>query len=460
MSGPTLAEQLAAFVTGPAGRDLPRAVLERGATYLLHLVAVALAGSRADSSQPVLRVVRAAAGRPEATVVGAGRIASAMDAALANGASAHALELDDDHRTGTVHPGAVVVPAALAACEAAGASGPTLLRAVVLGYEVMCRVGEAFLGRQFYRGFHPTGTCGVFGAAVAASVAFGLDRERMVRALGIAGTQAGGLAEWRTDGSWIKRLHPGRAAQSGVLAARLAEAGFSGPATILEGPSGFLQAFAFEGATDADAITRGLGQAFRVMGTAVKPYPCCRFAHGAVDLALALRRSGIGPAGIDAVRLRIYKTDILNYLHRPPTTVDAQFCLPYLVAAALVRGRLGLAEVSEAAIRDPEILALAERVSVEEDPAFTAQYPERYPTELTVVLRDGRELVRRSDCPSGDPEAPEYAGDPGRLAEQVREHVRALLEETGYGDRAEALIATAAVLPELPSVRPLADLLS
>jgi 2-methylcitrate dehydratase PrpD len=460
MTGPTLAERLAEFVTGPAGRDLPRDVQARGGMYLLHLAAVALAGSRADSSQPVLRVVRAAGGRPEATVFGVGRIASAMDAALANGTAAHALELDDDHRTGTVHPGAVVVPAALAACEAAGAAGRTLLRAIVLGYEVMCRVGEAFMGRQFYRGFHPTGTCGVFGAAVAAGVAFGLDREQMVRALGIAGTQASGLAEWRADGSWIKRLHPGRAAHGGVLAARLAQAGFSGPATILEGPSGFLQAFAFEGAVDADAITRGLGKEFRAMGTAFKPYPCCRFSHGALDLALALRRDGITAGDVDSIRLRIYKTDILNYLRRPPTTVDAQFCLPYLVAAALVRGRLGLRELTEAAIRDPEILALADRISVEEDPAFTGQYPDRYPTELTVVLRGGRELVRFNDCPSGDPEAPEYAADPGRLHEEVRGHVRALLEETGFGDRAEPLIATAAALPELPSVRPLAELLS
>lgn len=459
MKGPTLAEHLAEFATGPRGQDLPAEVITRGAMHVLHLVAVALAGSRADSSQPMLRVIREGAGRPEATVYGLGRITSATEAALANGTLAHALELDDDHRTGTVHPGAVVVPAALAAAEAMGASGRTLLRAVMLGYEVMCRVGEAFMGQQFYRGFHPTGTCGVFGAAVAAGIAFGLDREQLVRALGIAGTQASGLAEWRADGSWIKRLHAGRAAQSGVLAARLAREGFTGPATILEGASGFLQAFAFEGAIDAEAVTRRLGDEFRAMATAFKPYPCCRFSHGALDLALGLHREGVTAPDVASVHLRIYKTNILNYVSRPPSTVDAQFCLPYLVAAAVVRGRVGLAELTEAAIRDPEILALSDRISVEEDPSFTAQYPERYPTELAVVLRDRREITRFNDCPSGDPEAADYADRPERLHEEVQAHVRTLLAETGYGDRAKALIATARALPDLPDVRGLADLL-
>jgi 2-methylcitrate dehydratase PrpD len=457
---PTLAETVARFVTACDEARLGPARLERAALHVLDLLAVGLAGSTAASSQPMLRLARATGGPGVATVFGAGRIASATDAALVNGTLAHALELDDDHRTGTVHPGAVVVPAALAAAEAAGARGATVLRAVLLGYEVMCRVGEAFVGRQFYRGFHPTGTCGVFGAATAAAVALGLDAPALVRAYGIAGTQASGLAEWRTDGSWIKRLHPGRSAQSGVLAALLAREGFTGPATILEGPSGFLQAFAFEGVVDAEAVTRDLGADFRAMTTAFKPYPCCRFSHGAVDMALDLVREGLAAPRIQSARLRIYKTDILTYAHRPPTPVDAQFCLPYLVAAALVRGRLGLDELSPAALADAAILDLADRIAVEEDPAFTAQYPQRYPTELAVVLGDGRELVRFNDCPRGDPEAVDYAGDPDRLHREVEDKVRALLAETGFGDRAEALVRASRALAAAPDVTTLAGLVA
>ena len=195
------------------------------------------------------------------------------------------------------------------------------------------------------------------------------------------------------------------------------------------------------------------------MATAFKPYPCCRFSHGALDLALALRREGLEASEVASVQLRIYKTDILGYGHHPRSIVDAQFCLPYLVATALVRGRVGLTELSDEAIRDPSILAVSERITVEEDPGFTAQYPDRYPTELVVTLRNGRRVGRFNDCPSGDPEAAEYTVDPGLLHRQVEEHVRALLGETGYGDRAEALIRTARGLTELSEVRVLADLL-
>src|SRR4051794_10271392 len=189
--------------------------------YALDTLTVALCGTIAPSSAAVARTILSACGKAEATVLGVGRVTSAWDAALANGAVAHALELDDDHRVAVLHPGAVVVPAALAAAEASQATGLAFLRALLIGYEVACRLGEVFRGSQFYHGVHPTAVCGVFGAAAAAGVAMGLDRDAMVRALGIAGTQASGLTEWRADGSWIKRLHPGRAAQSGVLAARL-----------------------------------------------------------------------------------------------------------------------------------------------------------------------------------------------------------------------------------------------
>lgn len=455
---PTIAQVLAEFVLETDEVRVPGAALERMAVHVLDLLAVGLAGAAAPSSGPVVGVVAELAPGRDATVFGKGRIASAAGAALANGALAHALELDDDHRTGTVHPGAVVVPAALAAGEAAGASGRRLLRAVLLGYEVMCRAGEAFGGRQFYRGFHPTGTCGVFGAAVAAGVVLGLDRDALVRALGIAGTQASGLGEWRTDGSWIKRLHPGRAAASGLLAAWLARDGFTGPATIFEGASGFLQAFAFEGEWDAGALTRGLGREFRALATAFKPYACCRFAHGAIDLALDLAREGVGPEQIDAVQVRLYRTDILTYQARPASPVAAQFSVPYLVAVALARGRVGVAELSGPTLGDPAVLALADRVRVEEDPAFTARYPARYPTEVRVRTRDGREIVRFRDCPRGDPEAPDYAGQPGRLHREVEDKVRALLHEAGHGPRAEALIGAARALPDLPGVRALADL--
>jgi 2-methylcitrate dehydratase PrpD len=358
-----------------------------------------------------------------------------------------------------LHPGAVIVPAALAAAEAANASGIAFLRALLHGYEITCRLGEVFRGSQFYHHVHPTALCGVFGAASAASIAMGLDRDAMVRALGIAGTQAAGLTEWRADGSWIKRLHPGRSASSGVLAARLAREGFTGPATILEGNDGFIRAFSFGEKIDPDAMTRGLGAEWRALGTAIKPYPCCRFEHGALDLAIEAHRAGIAPTAIRGVRIRLYRTDVLSYHRAPKNAVDAQFNVPWGVAVALVRGRVGLADFTEQAIRDESVLSVAQRIEVVEDPEYTARYPQDYWIEMVVETADGASRRFFSECPSGDPEAQQYRADPGRLHAEVEEKCARLLHECGFGERAKALAAACRGLDEAPDVHALATLL-
>lgn len=454
----TISEALADLATQPVGpADIARA--RRMQTYALDTLAVTLSGTIAPSSAAVARTILSACGKPEATVLGAGRVTSAWDAALANGAFAHALELDDDHRIAVLHPGAVMVPAALAAAEAADASGLTFLRALLMGYEVTCRLGEVFRGSQFYHGVHPTALCGVFGAAAAAGVAMNLERDAMVRALGIAGTQASGLTEWRADGSWIKRLHPGRAAHAGVLSARLAREGFTGPATIFEGDNGFFNAFSYGEKIDPLCMTRDLGSDYRALGTAIKPYPCCRFEHGAIDLAIEANQSGIAAADIAEVAIRIYRTDVLSYHREPKNPVDAQFNVPYGVAVALLRGKVMLSDFTDAAIRDERVLAISRRISVVEDDEYTARYPSDYWVELKIKLRDGGELRYFSECPSGDPEAPQYRDDPGRLHAEAERKSAALLAECGFGERADALRRCIAGLADAPDVHELAAIL-
>lgn len=452
---PTLTERFADLATAVPDATATHAAA-RMALYVLDTLAVSLGGSRADSSQPVTRTILAAAGKAESTVLGVGRVTSAWDAALANGAYAHALELDDDHRVAVLHPGAVVVPAALAACEAAGTDGQTFLRACLLGYEITCRLGMVFRGSQFYHGVHPTALCGVFGAAAAAGVAIGLDREAVVRALGIAGTQASGLTEWRADGSWIKRLHPGRAAHAGILAARLAANGFTGPSTILEGDNGFFNAFGYGEPLDVEAVTRDLGRRFEALGTAIKPYPCCRFEHGAIDLALEAWREGLRGTDIAETAVRIYRTDVLSYHRTPRNAVDAQFNVPYAVAVALTRGAVTLHDFSEQAIRDERVLELAQRVEVVEDEAYSRRYPAEYCVELVVRTRAGASRRYFSDCPSGDPDASRYAGRPELLRQEVEAKCRAVLEECGFGDRAEMLVRAVGALPGAESLAELA----
>jgi 2-methylcitrate dehydratase PrpD len=441
----TIAQSLAAFADACRNDDNTE-LARRMEIYALDTLAVMLAGAGAESSAPIMRVILSASGKPEATVMTAGRVTSAWDAALVNGTLAHALELDDDHRLAVLHPGAIVVPAALAASEAADATGLTFLRALLVGYEVICRVGEVFRGSQFYHGVHPTGLCGVFGAAAAAALAMNLDRGAFVNALGIAGTQAAGLTEWRADGSWIKRLHPGRAAQSGVLAARLAQEGFTGPATVFEGEGGFFRAFSYGEPIDAEAITRGLGKEYRAFGTAIKPYPCCRFEHGAIDLAIEARDAGIKPADVAAIMIRIYRTDVLSYHAEPRNPVDAQFNVPYAVAVALLRGHIGLSDFTGAAIHDPEVRALCRRITVSDDPEFTAKYPAQYWVKMTIRLHDGPERGFLSQYPSGDPEAPQYRADPMRLRREVEQKVAVVLSECGFANRVAPLQAAVSKL--------------
>jgi 2-methylcitrate dehydratase PrpD len=456
----TIAERLADFAVIGALKHDDAALASAMRIYALDTLAVMLAGTVAPSSGPVTRAILAACGKAEATVIGVGKVTSAWDAALANGTFAHALELDDDHRVAVLHPGAVVVPAALAAAEAEGCCGLTFLRSLYVGYEVMCRLGEVFRGRQFHHGVHPTALCGVFGAAAAAAVAMDLDRDAFVRALGIAGTQASGLTEWRADGSWIKRLHPGRAAQSGVLAARLAREGFTGPATIFEGEGGFFRAFSYGEAIDPECMTRALGQEHHAFGTAIKPYPCCRFAHGAVDLAVAANTSGIRAGDIEAANIRIYSTGVLSYHQQPKSAVDAQFNVPYVVAVALQRGQVRLSDFTDTEIHDSGVLALCRRIQVKEDAGFSAHYPEEYRVELELVMKNGERRTAFSDCPSGDPAAAQYRNDPDLLRREVEGKISALLTEAGFGDRADRLKAAVAALAQPSRLDELCSLLA
>lgn len=408
--------------------------------YVLDTLAVMIAGAKADSSATMIRALRRLGSGGAATVAGIGKAASAQDAALLNGAFSHALELDDDHRVAVLHPGAVIVPAALAACELSKASGRTFLVATLAGYEIMCRLGLAYRGSHFDHGMHPTAIFGVFGAALAAGVGSGLDTSGLTRALGIAGTQASGLTEWRSDGSWIKRLHPGRAAQSGMLAAALAAEGFTGPATILEGPGGFFNAMGHGKCIDLQAITDSLGDRQHALETAIKPYPCCRFMHGALDLALDAHASGIRSEHIVKVDIRIYETGVLTYHKVPLNNVDAQFNVPYGVACALAQGRVGLSDYEVESVRRRDILNLTERINVISYAPYTEAYPDIYNVELVLHCHGGKVLTLHSTCPSGDPEAEIYKQDKTAFSKEIHRKAARLLNESGFGHVVEPLI--------------------
>src|SRR5579875_2309557 len=302
--------ELSAFTAGIRLDRLPPEVVARARFLVLDLVGnIIRARHDAESTPPLLAATRAlglASGN--AGVFGDGARYSPAGAAFINGTLGHSLDFDDTHAAGSLHPGCPVIPAALAAGEMAGASGADVLAAIIAGYEITCRVALALpAGDHYQRGFHPTATCGVFGAAAAASRVFGLDADATASALGIALSQSAGSLQFLANGAWTKRFQVGWAAMAGLTAAALAREGFKGASEALEGRLGFLHAYA--PSPVPERAVRDLGHEFELMATAVKPYPSCRYGHAGIDAALALQAEHrIRPEAIEQVTLGLSRS--------------------------------------------------------------------------------------------------------------------------------------------------------
>ena len=391
---------------------LPEAI-ERVKCLVLDFLGVATRGSREESSQAVRNFLGdIEAGTAGGVIIGTDMRAPYQYAALANGASAHSLELDDVSNESSSHPGAVVFPAALAAGELAGCDGKKFIEAVVAGYEVMIRLGKALGPASHYaRGFHPTGTCGTFGAAMTAAKILGLGEEEMLNALGIAGSQAAGSMEFLVNGAWVKRLHPGWAAHSGIIATLLARRGFTGPATIVEGSSGFLHSYSDD--ADESRFLAGLGESLEIMRVSIKPYACCRYKHGPIEGILKIMRENrLRAPDIEKVTLGILRAGFpivaepRELKYNPETIYDAQFSMPFGAALAILYGKAGLDEYTEANLRSPEVRELMNRVFCVLDTELDRLYPRKWPASVEIATKDGRKFSARIDYPKGDPENP------------------------------------------------------
>jgi 2-methylcitrate dehydratase PrpD len=447
-----LARRLAERVVAMRDDRLPREVLARAHVLLADYLGVTLGGAPAESSVVLRRGLASLEAGGDATVIGTRERLSAPHAALANGAAAHALELDDTHQGGSIHLGASVFSAALAAAELAGASGERVLRAAVGGYEVAARLAMALGAAAHYRrGFHPTGTCGAFGAAAAAGSVRGLDAATIASALGVAGSQAAGSMEFLHDGAWTKRLHPGWSAAAGLHAAALAGAGFRAPATIFEGRFGFLNAYS--DAPDAAAVAAADG--YELCRTGVKPHACCRYMQGPIDAVLALRAEHrIAPDDVEAVEVGMLAAGVAIVCEpaarkrRPESVVDAQFSLPFGIAIALVDGAAGPEEFSPGRLGDPRLLHVMDRVAAVPDPALDAVFPRAWPAWVRLTLRGGRRLEARVEHPRGDPE-----NFPS--PEELDTKVRRLAARALSGPDIERLLTAWRSFPAAPNVRAL-----
>jgi 2-methylcitrate dehydratase PrpD len=390
--------------------DLPAAVVQLAKDCIIDTVAAAICGSALPWSRIVIDYAERTGPGGKSRILGRGSAVQAPAAALANGALAHAFELDSLTRPGAgAHPGATVLPPALAVAQEMGADGRALITAFVAGNEVMIRIGRATGHTNEARGFHAPGTTGPFGAAVAAGHLLRLGAAAMTNALGIAGSLCGGLLEFaRGNGGMVKRLHLGRASEAGVLAARLAAGGFTGPRTVIEGQFGFLRVFCTS--WDEAELTRGLGEEFVVSTTVLKRYPCHATAHAAVRAVRDLQsKHGFAATEVEAVTITgtervIERHDILE----PADLMLAQYSIPFSVALALCREARDPESWDETALADLQIRSLCRRVRLVSGGE---------PGIVTIALSDGRRLERRAE--SGMLEGGELADKFQRLTRGV-----------------------------------------
>lgn len=377
-------------------------VRDRLALHLTDAVGCGVAAVGVVAAAHASEVAVAQGGAAASTLLGSPQRVPAPLAALANGTRCHALDFDDTHEAGICHASAVVAPAALAVGQAGGSSGAQVLDAYARGCEVAVRVATAIADDAYARGFHPTSVCWVFGSTAAAARLTGLGERGTAQALGIAASFASGLLEYLSDGSATKPIHAGWAAQAGVMAVALAEAGAEGPATAIEGRFGLL---ASHGAsTDgAGAVADELGERWEAAAMSLKPFPACHFAHASTWAAAeTAAEHRLTPEDFAEIVVRVPPAgeqmvlDPIEAKHRPRTPYDAKFSLPYTVAHRLVYGQLGLGAFSEEAIADPDVLALAARVRPEPISPSDGR-PSRFGGGARTITRSGVEHDR--SCP-------------------------------------------------------------
>ena len=449
MSKLSLTEHLAEWLVAWTGKPLRGEMIKVSSDYVLDWLGAAIAGQVTPPGQ-ILMDYAFAQGDGTCSIVGSELTRSAEVAALVNGGLSHIVEMDDLDRGSVLHPGAVVIPAALAVAEREQASGRDFLAAVIVGYEVAIRIGEA-VGKQHYFYFHNTATCGVFGAAAAAGYLLGLSAEQVVWALGNAGTQAAGLWEFNRDGAMSKHLHAGRAAASGVLAADLAARGFTGTRFILEGERGFFAATAPD--AQPERVIEGLGDGaspLKICGVSIKPHASCRHTHPAIDAALALRPE-LDLMAIEQITIDSYQAALdLCDNPAPHSPYAAKFSLHYCVASALYRGRAGLTDFTLDEIQTVAVQSLLSRTVATVAPDMEARYPAAWPTRLRIRLKDGTIHETTVDNPKGDPENPLSQAE-------LEDKFGDLVAFGGQTARTPAYLAWIRGLAEVSSVRLLSE---
>ncbi|HVV79789.1 MAG TPA: MmgE/PrpD family protein [Pseudolabrys sp.] len=433
--------------------DVPAATRERTKDLVLDHIGVTLFGATMEWSRIVREVVGGEGGVAESTIYGGQRVPARV-AALVNGVAAHGIELDDTHDESLSHPGCVIIPAAFTLAEAHRISGTRFLTAMICGYEAMGRIGSVVGNVLIQRGFHPTAQAGVFGATAAAGLVLGLDLTKLTRAFGLASSMSSGSMKFTQDaeGTMIKRMHAGMPSERGVLAAKLAASGFTGPRAAIEGPYGFATIF-----TGIDNLTRmvdGLGRSFEIDSISIKLYPCCRMFHSLIE-AIAECRAMPGFQADQIVSVEAYgpRNMLDGHLEfRPASTMAAQYSLPYTIAAATMLDPADPDSFSVETMQRPDVLAVADKVKPNFSAELEALFPKRVPARVVFEMKDGRKLGSTVLDSRSTPQKPIGRAE---IVAKFRSMTNAILS-AGHQD---ALIESVQMLDCAPDVEAVAALL-
>ena len=390
---------LAAYVVRSRADDLPAPVRREACRTLLNWAGCAVGGSRHETVDIAVRALRPFSGAPQASLLGRTERLDILHAALMNGISSHVLDFDDTHLKTVIHPGGPVASAILALAETRPVSGRDFLHALVLGAEVECRIGNAVYPAHYDRGWHITGTTGVFGAAAASGKLLGLTEQQMRWALGLAATQPVGLREM--FGTMTKSFHPGRAAQNGLTAALLAREGFTSSEVALEGRTGW--AHVLSTTCDYAQITRGLGEHYEISLNTYKPFACGIVLHPIIDACLQLRAAHhLTPEAIERIDLTVHPLVLeLTGKRTPQTGLEGKFSVYFAAAVAIAAGDAGVKQFTDEWVRQPAVVALRDRVTATVDPAI-----EEVQARAVITLKDGRRVEKFVEHAVGSVERP------------------------------------------------------
>ena len=440
---------LAPFLSALRFEDLPEEVVGRTKELFLDWLGCALAGKGASPVRILERFTqKMGPSEGPSEILVSRRSTSPLFASLVNGASSHVVEQDDLHNGSVFHPATVVFPAALAAAQEVEASGKDFLTASVVGYEAGVRVGR-FLGHSHYQVFHTTGTVGTLAAAAAVAHVLGADEDKMLHALGSAGTQAAGLWEFLRDAADSKQLHTAKAAADGLTSAYLARDGFTGAQRILEGERGMAAGMSSD--ADLTKLVEGLGESWAVLETSFKYHASCRHTHPAADALLeGMEENGLAADDIARVRARVHAAavDVLGSVSEPRTIHQSKFSMGFVLALIAARGSAGIDDFTKEALRDPEVRDLSRKVEMVLDEEVDAAYPERWIGLVEVETTGGERFTSRVDVPKGDP---------GNTLDkrELEDKFRRLAQFRGdaSAEEVERLIEEARTLDQQPVVR-------